>query len=502
MMKVLLLLVCLGAVFAQMFPQQNLYPVTQDGFDVVMLDDMSFVTEIHYQTFMPGNPPNFSMYIFGGAVARSIFPGSPEHSFYVGSSPSDYWFMPFLDVHAFLDANNNTWFLGPVQPLGVNHIGNALSGYELEIAAISNIGGQNIRFYMSPVGLDGTFFSVFPLSFPGSNEAVIYLAGFWLGGATNQTLQFGVYRAHFNITSYNLNPDFNNTNVVTFNPAVDAATVVNISMFTAYNEFFKPFIFHMWNTTYGPTPNTTYTYIVDPASNTIFTVTGNVNPTIPLVYNRSQNFRHAHGYFSSAQIYYAANYLIIGVGTWGMGTGSIIIFNLATFQVQYTINLPTNYSDPKALVVDEFEGALYVGMNGGGAVLRYDLTMPNFNLTGSQNLPFYLHRVWAGLPTFEHVYFVTNEQHSKVFRVAKADFCLNQCNQYQFCKAGNCECNNPMVMKDGTCQWPEVIKETNIAKRNKAGETALGILFMFSFIAAAAGWYMWYRTRRSSYQAV
>jgi hypothetical protein len=494
---VLLLLVCLGAVFAQ-FPQQNLYPVTQDGFDIVMLDDMSFVTEIHYQSFTPGN---FSMYIFGGAVVRSIFPLPNTHSYYVGASPNDYWFMPFIDVHSFPDAQNNSWFIGPVEPVGMNHIGAQLSGYELEIAVVSNVPGfvYPLR-YVAPIGLDGTFFAVQPLAFPWSDQALIYLAGFWLG-PDGQTLQFGVYRAHFNMSSFINNPAPNNTQVVTFNTTVDAAPVVANAMYTAYNEYFKPFIFHLWNVSWSSNPNTTYTYVVDPAYNSIFTVVGNVDPTIPLTVWTNQSFRHDHGYISSAQIYYPANLLLVGVGTWGMGTGEILVFNLATFTLQQTIQLPTNYSDPKALVIDEFEGALYVGMNGGGAILRYNLT--TFNLTGSQNLPFYLHRVWAGLPTFEHVYFVTNEQHSKVFRVAKADFCAVPCNAFdQYCSAGQCVCIQGMVKEGNNCQWQPVVKETEIAKRNKAGETALGILFMFSFIAAAAGWYMWYRTRRSSYQAV
>lgn len=47
-------------------------------------------------------------------------------------------------------------------------------------------------------------------------------------------------------------------------------------------------------------------------------------------------------------------------------------------------------------------------------------------------LPFYLHRVWTGQAASAHIYFTTNEQHAKVFRVSKQDFCPAGCMMFGY----------------------------------------------------------------------
>lgn len=112
------------------------------------------------------------------------------------------------------------------------------------------------------------------------------------------------------------------------------------------------------------------------------------------------------------------------------------------------------YSNPRALVLDLFNTTptLYVGFNGGGAIMRIDISkiasqayaitgyplyfsiilclfvlFYTFDYLRIQALPYYLHRVWVGSVAPQHVYFATNEQHSKVFRVSKSDFCPSTC---------------------------------------------------------------------------
>jgi len=184
-----------------------------------------------------------------------------------------------------------------------------------------------------------------------------------------------------------------------------------------------------------------------------------------------------------------------------MGTGVIVFLNIANLTEHSFIQLPVNYSDPRALVVDELEGNLYVGMNGGGAILKINLYTQQ--ITGYQNTPFYLDKIWAGLAAPDHVYFTTNEQHAKVFRVAKTDLCTNLCaGMFQYCKAGKCVCPPEFEMHNNQCRWPQLAHDEAVMKREKGGEIALGIFFTIAVIAAAAGWYMVWKGKRGSYQTV
>jgi len=204
--------------------------------------------------------------------------------------------------------------------------------------------------------------------------------------------------------------------------------------------------------------------------------------------------------------------IYIGLATNGMGTGSVLTIGMNPASIgpnwapippgTSMVTLPTNFSNPKAMAVDTDSGSLYVAPNGGSAIVRISLN--NFLITGYQNLPEYLHRTWLAGEGGEHVYFATNEQHSKVFRVNKTDFCEKPCPYWGYCTNGKCVCGEFFAMLDGYCQPKSYVQERNIYHRVHGGETALGILFMFAVIAAVAGWFMFWRTRRHtvSYQPV
>jgi len=199
-------------------------------------------------------------------------------------------------------------------------------------------------------------------------------------------------------------------------------------------------------------------------------------------------------------MYYPYHTLILGIATPGIGTGAIAFVHTFNLTTRGVINLPGNYSDPKALVVDEFNGTLYVAMNGGGAILKIDIH--TMTIVGYQNTPFYLARAWAGVATFEHVYFVTNEQHTKVFRVSKHDFCTKQCPEFGYCERGSCVCAPGFEMRSGTCQWQAMIVEKHVAQKEKTGEAVLGTFFALTFVAGAVGWFLVWKAKRQGYQAV
>jgi hypothetical protein len=132
--SVAVLLLLVWGVFAQRQPQQNLYPIIADGFETVWLDDMSFVTEIHLQTFPPNN---FTFFIFGSNNVRTVYP--QEHGYYVGSWPNENWHLPFIDLHT-VQVGQDIWGFGPIESFlsdDPNQRFHPNFGYELQVALIT-----------------------------------------------------------------------------------------------------------------------------------------------------------------------------------------------------------------------------------------------------------------------------------------------------------------------------------------------------------------------------
>jgi hypothetical protein len=499
--SVVVVLLCLGVVLAQRPPiQATLYPFTADGFDTVILDDMSFVNEIHVQEWEW--PYNLTFFIYGQSSVRTVFPSM--HTFTVGATPNENWHLPFVDFHTFRNGTD-IWGFGPVNPFFGRPFGAlGYGGYELQVAVVSTATIRNNprgRFFLErPLGMEGMFFSVHAYAF-SPNNVIGYFAGFFPNASNTAQLHFGLVRAHFNVSYFsNLVNITDTTPGWTFNPTVDVAVIFHTTQFITYNTDFKPLIFHAWNIT-TDSPNTTHIVVVDPATNAVTLTTGNIDPTVPLAVTGYSwaAYGFPYVYISSAAIYQGT--LFVGVGVPGIGTGYIQVLHVANLtQRAPPIMLPTNYSDPKALVVDDREGILYVGMNGGASVLRFDAR--TYHLTGFQALPFYLHRTWSGIASPGHIYFVTNEQHSKVYRVAKTDFCSANCMEFGYCQAGVCVCNREFELQDGRCRWPEIVHDREVIKKERDGEIALGFFFAISFVGAAVGWYFVWKNRRSAYTAV
>jgi len=483
------LLVCFNAVLAQQaFP---IHSVFIDGFETVWVPDQSFVTEIHLQSFPPNN---WTFFIFGSSTVRTIYP--EEHGFAVGTTPNEAWHLPFVDLHV-IQNGTDLWGFGPVDA-SPGFFFNTW-GYALDVAFLTTKQGNFDRFV--PIGYPGTFYAVRPLFF--GDDILGYFAGFFPNLTDPFQLHFGVVRARFNLTADTTNDPYAHWHV---NNVTDVGIINARSSFTTFSAFFKPIIYHAWNITGASNPNITYTTVIDPGSLYIRNVLGNIDPTVPLTLDSAEWYPIRDGLnrsstISSATYYYPYHNIILGIGTPGMGTGAIVFIHTFNLTNRGVLHLPANFSDPKALVIDEEAGVLYVGMNGGFAILK--VWIHNMTLAGYANVPPYLARMWAGRVTPEHVYFVTNEQHTKVFRLNKLDFCAAPCSEFGYCHRGNCECNPGFqLVGDRHCEWQQIIKDREVEKKEKTGEAVLGVFFALALIAAGVGWFFVWKAKRGGYQPV
>jgi len=418
----------------------------------------------------------------------------------IGANPNELWNLPWIDLQV-IQNGTDLWGFGPVNPVGYSNRG--FGGYSLDIAVLTT---KYIQYYQdyrfSPLSFAGSFFSVRPVIFPVAGDIVGYFAGLFPNFTNPFQLQYGIVRARFNISG-DL-PSNNFTQHWHFDPVADVAVVAPIAQLVTWNAYFKPMIHHMWNLSQAASPNTTFTVLIEPGTYWVSLILGDFNQSIPLTVS-GYNWNPTHigvygGHISSSKIYWPYHSLILGISVDGVGTGAIVFVHTFNLTTRGVINLPANYSDPKALIVDEFNHTLYVAMNGGGAILRIDI--PSMAITGYQNVPPYLTRAWSGQDTPDHLYFITNEQHTKVFRLSKLDFCTKQCPMFGYCERGSCQCSTGFQMKDGSCQWAEMVVEKHSAEKDKAGEAVLGVFFALSFVAASVGWYLVWKSKRGSYSAV
>jgi len=489
------LLFC-SAVYCQ---YDTFYPIRADGWDTAWVDDMSFATELHLQSFPPNN---YSMFVYGSGRLRSILPPPPgsNYGYVVGRTPNERWDLPWIDLQV-VQNGTDLWGFGPVNPVGPPR---GFGGYSLDIAMLTTKYLENYADWrFSPLSFAGSFYAVRPVYFPLGNNIVAYFVGFFPNFTDPfQPLQYGVVRARFNMT--NDSPSTNYTDHWAFNASTDVAVLDGNARFVAFSSLYKPMIHHVWNLSEAANPNTTYTIVVEPGTYWVDLVIGNIDPTVPLALS-PLNWYPGHiglynSYISSSAIYWNHSTLILGLAINGIGTGAIAFVHAVNLTTRGVLYLPANFSDPKALAVDQENHTLYVGMNGGYAALRIDIH--NMTITGWQNIPIYLTRAWVGQTTFEHVFFVSNEQHTKVFRTNKHDFCPSLCPEFGYCERGSCQCSPGFQLRDNKCEWTALINEKHTVSKEKTGEAVLGVFFALSFVAAGIAWFLVWKNRRGAYQAV
>eukprot|EP01111_Echinosteliopsis_oligospora_P001010 TRINITY_DN1128_c0_g1_i1.p1 TRINITY_DN1128_c0_g1~~TRINITY_DN1128_c0_g1_i1.p1 ORF type:complete len:480 (-),score=139.43 TRINITY_DN1128_c0_g1_i1:79-1518(-) len=471
-MKATMIVVLVAMIACLSYAQEA--PITADGFDTIYLDYPSWVSELHIA------PDNQTMYLFGETTVRIVTGG--ENSFTVQDLPYT-WNMPFVDVVAFFNGSS-LWAVGPVLP---NQYGQAAKGMATSIGfgGPVNPGQSNPIRKQQTRQIEGMSLSSVAINSDSFPVLTAYFSG-WLPSAnttTDTNTYFGLIRA-----ATDLNTSLSNMNSAFFtvDPVKDVLRLYPNS-YVPFTQEFHPWIFDLDGVNIYVV-NPTINWNVFPAQYEIFHIVAGTNLTL----NSTAQLPAQINSITSAFMYGTS--LVIGASGVGTDIGTIYILDLLTLSIETFAELPQGYSSPKALAVDESTMTLYVATNGGGGVLSYSIA--SGKLTGMAVLPAYLQNVWEARVGDNHLYLVTYEQQSKVFRVAKTDFCPSACPTGGFCKTGVCMCPDGYSVSDNgqQCSPNPVIQY--VTKKEKGGEVALGILFMISTIAAAVLGYLYYKASR------
>lgn len=474
----------------------NVTAFTDSGFDTIVLDYPSWVTSIQPSYFTD------EFFVYGNKQLRTIHSGRELSQFYAEPIYLEF-FNDLLDSHVFFfnqsgtilrfttgisdfDPNSDQYkgIAGPYLPLYTQSYNPATrAGYEKlqDDTADDEFAGYMMYSLRTDylASLNGIY--------------TTYYAGFFTNASV---VNFCVIRTLFN---FNTEGGIVTNNYV-FDPSKDVFPLY-YNNYTAFNQNYKPFVHIVYS---GP-QNKTFVIVVDPSSKLVF----GIDPTgvVPTT-NVSLNVDGTQFLdIVSAEYNWQSQLLVVGMSNTGFQAGALVLFDFSkaapmTIPTPAGVDLLANYSNPKAIAVDV--DAIYVGFNGYMEVACYNLTTQKFTY---QRLPLYLTRSWAATVTHHHVYFVSNEQNSKVYRVDKRDFCPATCPFFGYCKGGQCTCETGFELDKhkNVCNLIAAEKETIYIHRYHAahgGEITLGILWALTLIAAAGGWYLWWKSRRGQYQAV
>jgi len=498
----LLLVVFVTGVFTQTnpphtpppFPPHQEYELSfaVPGFDIIFSNDTSFLDQVDY--FRGG------LYVSGNGVIFQVNE-NPTH-FNISEWP---YFNPrhqFLDFKTFTDARGS-WAIGSVPNRhDIPHHGPPSfdfpgMNYPLAIAGVTFGSNRNVSISESPPG----FYMMGAVTVEPETQPLptAYFAGWHQHNNASAGVNFTVIRVTVNthnaITEPPIYPIF------TYDHNGIDRVYLHGEDFIAYNSIFKPEIHR----------DKTHIIIVDPATNSVFRVSTPPSPQ-PLGYNEGTDRLRVNEHFPlqvSSSTYDAnAQHLYLGLAAFGVFPGRILQIDVSTspMKILKSYSLTTLESNPKSLSLDAYgpnavPHRLYVGLYGGHSILRINLE--TWTTDGFVTLPFFLHDVYdiVASPSTNYVYFVTNEQNSKVGRVSINNFCPSICDVFfGYCHNGQCACGpkNFQLADDGRRCTPVATitpGEEKLIKEEHNGEVALGILFALTFILAAVGWYLVYKAR-------
>lgn len=457
-----LVVVVFLALLAQFAASQfDMLPAVQfGGFDIIWSNDTSYLDEIDSHGEV--------MYVSGNGIVREV----RHNPFSLEYQPKYFQQQHrFIDFRVFNDTNSNTWVFGPIT---AHHAASNVNGYShpLQLASLTASYTQN------PLQPGTMYSSAYVHTSNVTGNSFAYVVG-WVLSTTIVNLV---------VNRLNLSPETASSG--TFYTPIGNDVVLNGT--TGYDDFYrlyKPKIFRAGNPLY-------YLLIVDPSSHCIYKalipqddMAG--TPSITLDSTLCLPFRFGGSAFDSdSQLLYVAQV------TTGTAPGSITVINTVTLLATDVITLQEYQSNPVALTFHN--GFLYVGFNGGPALLKYDRS--NGGMTQYSTVPTYLRAVQAVHARHSSLYFVTYDQFAKVGKASESHFCLYMCDRkFGYCENRECKCVNGTTLNaDGkTCDLtPVEIHDKGVASH--AGEIALGLLFVVTFIAGAVGWFLLWRSRRSA----
>jgi len=273
---------------------------------------------------------------------------------------------------------------------------------------------------------------------------------------------------------------------IVYNYTEGDAVALHGDVFVSFDRTFKPWVFH------SPTFN--HIVIVDPSTNHVFRVLS--IPNQPLVYNRTQHRIRINGGLITGATYDARTHVVyVGTQGWGAEPGNITVIDVASLTIKTVLTLGRMESNPSELSLDyQSYGHLYVGLNGGQSILKVDIT--TWKVVAYATVPTFLRNIGGLVSLPNHVYFVTYEQHAKIVRIANANFCPHPCDGFVgYCNKGACACNRGYKLHSNGWRCEENASSSKSGSDHHGGEVALGILFAFAVVIAAAGWFLVYRSR-------
>jgi len=468
-MRALLLLLCffLSVSFSY---SALIKATTVEGFDTIFLDYPAFVTEFHF------NGALNKFYAYGDRTFRQI-----DHAGQFAAVDNETLIEfdhPFIDVRLFSKGPSDLdlWAIGPTYPAGGRT--SLTTGYSLPLSVIGP--GRGNQKSQAPPYRGETFFAV-SVDARQFNHVLAYFVG-WAHGnfshSTYEDLHFVVVRAHVDLTvsryDWNLTWDYNKDVVSLYT-----------NDYQPFHPTFRPRIIHDFVNN--------KIFVIDPASNAVYKVNAPPDNVTPLTTEGRPIEFFAHGRLAGSTWHYYQDILYVGFAANGIGNGSLVSYNLVTMQELRSFVFPLHYSNPRAIAGNT---TLFVGFEGGPGVIAFDPVA--WRIKGHARLPTYLHTVYTAWDAgYDHVYFATHEQHTKIFRLHKENFCSSECPFNGFCEKGGCKCIDGYEISGAEC------KVTQLTKDEKAAAVALGILFAIAVVLAGVGWFMFYRARSGgSYQRV
>jgi len=188
--------------------------------------------------------------------------------------------------------------------------------------------------------------------------------------------------------------------------------------------------------------------------------------------------------------------------------------------ILYSFTLSTWTLNPSSLVLDikESEAILVLGnevteptetkylfvvASGSDRILRYNIDANNTIEARAQAvLTPDINQISSAIYFYPFIYYITYEPDAKLVRIPKTSFCSTWCGTNGYCNLGYCVCQNGYTADtDLVCKPTDYVNVERQEKQSEGAAAALGVCFAFALVAAIAGWYLWWRGRKSGVES-
>jgi len=476
-----LLLVVVVLLCGVVVQSATITAVKEAEYEILHLDYPNFIHALHH------NPATNTIYAFGDATFRQVNHGYKLFEAVDNITISEYN-LPWIDLRIFnTPGTSDMWMIGPT--------------YYREGAGqtATNIGYFIPMSYAGPPSRNWaslqseyrgyTFFAVSVDSRLYPN-VVAYFVGWAAGPLLSipaDSVGFVVVRAKINFAQ---TPAARQWQWDISDTSGDIAVLYE-DKYRPYHSTFRPYIIHDF------TGNKLF--VIDPETTSIYSILAPADLTSPISVNGGTLDLSHYGRLAGLNWHYFNEILYLGFSTDGSNNGSLLAVNLNSLSIVQRFSFDGYHNNPRAIAgVNE---TLYIGFEGGPSVIKFDVV--KWQIVGSTRLPENLHQVYAAWDGgYDWIYFATYEQHSKVFRIHKLDFCPQGCPWDGWCEMAICQCPTGYTLTaDNKCSPPA--KPADTITTDKSTAIAMGVLFAVTFIAAVLGWVLFIRTRSgANYQRV